>query len=103
MTTFYKNFIRLCQDKGIKPGPACDGIGLGRAAASKWARGVVPKELTMLKIADFFGVAPEWLTEEHCNPQEFYPTAEEKDLIIRFRKLPQREREIIRYILGVTK
>lgn len=102
MTTFYKNFIRLCQDRGIKPGPACDGIGVGRAAASKWARGVVPKDATLLKVADFFGISTQWLTEDHGEP-EFYATKAERELIVKFRALSDREKEIVRFILGVTK
>lgn len=102
MTTFYKNFIRLCHDRGIKPGPACDGIGVGRAAASKWARGVTPNDTTLLKVADFFGISAEFLLEDHGEP-EFYATASERELVRKFRELPDREKQIVRYILGVTK
>ena len=100
MTTFYKNFIRLCHDRGIKPGPACDGIGVGRAAASKWARGVVPKDATLLKVADFFGISAEFLLEDHGEP-EFYATKAEREIIVKFRELSDREKQIVRFILGV--
>lgn len=102
MTTFYKNFIRLCHDRGIKPGPACDGIGVGRAAASKWARGVTPNDTTLLKVADFFGISAEFLLEDHGEP-EFYATKAEREIIVKFRELSDREKQIVRYILGVTK
>ena len=53
---FYEQFIRLCNEKGVSPSAAAIAIGLDKSAASRWARGSVPRGTTLDKLADYFGV-----------------------------------------------
>lgn len=53
---FYGNYVRLCSARGTSPSSAAIAIGVDKSAASRWARGSVPRYQTLTKIADYFGV-----------------------------------------------
>lgn len=61
---FKKNFIKLCNAKGVAPTVACSKVGLSNAAFSCWTDESVPRKTTLLKIADYFGVTVEDLLKE---------------------------------------
>lgn len=58
---FYQNLIQLCADRGTTPTELCHSIGLAGSAATKWKSGSVPRDTTLKKIADYFGVSTEQL------------------------------------------
>ncbi len=60
---FKKNFIKLCNQKGIAPTVACQAIGLSSAAFSKWDETSIPRRATLQKFADYFGVSVDSLTK----------------------------------------
>lgn len=53
---FFKNLIQLCNDNNTTPNAVCLALGLSPAAATKWRSGAVPRETTLLKIANHFNV-----------------------------------------------
>ena len=53
---FFENLIQLCNDNNTTPNAVCLALGLSPAAATKWRSGAVPRETTLLKIANHFGV-----------------------------------------------
>ena len=53
---FYGNYVRLCSERGMSPSAAALAIGLDKSAASRWARGAVPRYQTLIGIAGYFGV-----------------------------------------------
>lgn len=53
---FFQNFVTLCNKNGITPNAVCLALGLSPAAATKWRSGAVPRDTTLLKIADYFGI-----------------------------------------------
>lgn len=99
MTTFYKAFLLQCRKKDVLPADVCNAIGIGQSAASKWKRGIVPKTITVYKIAKYFGVAPEVFGVE----AEFRLTQKEKALILAYRAASADRRKDTRLILGVEK
>lgn len=58
---FYQNLIHLCAERGTTPTELCHAIGLAGSAATKWKSGSVPRDTTLKKIADYFGVSTEQL------------------------------------------
>lgn len=56
MTTFYKNYVRLCAQKGVSPSAAAEAVGLSRTSPNGWKKGKNPNDLTLAKLADYFGV-----------------------------------------------
>lgn len=61
---FWKNFVSLCNEKRLSPNAVCAELGYSTAIATKWKNGSIPRSSTLQKIADYFGVTVESLTEE---------------------------------------
>ena len=58
---FWKNFVMLCNQKGKSPNGACAELGLSTNTATKWKQGSVPRDTTLRKIAEYFGVSVSYL------------------------------------------
>lgn len=67
---FYRNLIRLCTERGTTPTEVCHSIGLAGSAATKWKAGAVPRDTTLKKIADYFGVSVSYLLGATDDPSE---------------------------------
>lgn len=95
---FKENFERLCAKKGKSPSAVCDEIGLSRTMYSKWDNESVPRKVTLIKIADYFGVTPESLVAE--NEQKKDPaqmSREEKISYImqKYSQMPEEDRKAL--------
>lgn len=100
---FYERLVALCAEKNTNPTALCDAIGLAQSAATRWKQGSVPRDTTLRKIADYFGVSTDYLLgTEHEFLQSF---AKEKDppkiseseeqLLALFREVPETDREMV--------
>jgi transcriptional regulator with XRE-family HTH domain len=58
---FWENFVTLCNKKGKSPNGACAELGFSANTATKWKQGSVPRDTTLRKIADYFGVSVSYL------------------------------------------
>lgn len=65
---FWNNFVNLCNNKGKSPNGVCADLGYSTAIATKWKNGAVPRDTTLKKIADYFGVPVSALTENSPAP-----------------------------------
>ena len=70
---FKENFIRLCNERHIAPTAVCKAVGLSNAVFTAWDENSVPRQATLLRIADYFGVSVEYL----LNGQEKKPSETE--------------------------
>ena len=61
---FYERLVALCAEKNTNPTALCDAIGLAQSAATRWKQGSVPRDTTLRKIADYFGVTVDELLVE---------------------------------------
>lgn len=61
---FYENYVRLCNKIGKSPSAVAIELGIGKPSVSRWKSGSSPRDATLLKIADYFGVPVSELTEE---------------------------------------
>lgn len=96
MSTFYDNYIKLCAAHDKSPTSVSKEIGLSNAAASGWKNGKKPSEVTLEKLAVYFGVAREDLTGE--DQKEKPSTPEGVDL----SGLSPEDAELVRRILGAS-
>ena len=62
--TFYQKFLKQCARKGVSASKAAKDIGLSNAAATGWKNGKQPQEITVLKLAEYFGCSIENLTAD---------------------------------------
>ena len=65
---FKKNFVNLCAARGESPTAVCKKIGLSNAAFSCWDDNTVPRQTTLRKLADYFGVTVDSLLAD--TPEE---------------------------------
>lgn len=53
---FYYNFLSLCNNAGKSPSAAAEEMGFQRSVVTRWSKGTAPRQATLQKIADYFGV-----------------------------------------------
>ena len=63
MTVFYKNYIALCAKANKSPSAVAEENGLSRTSPNGWKKGKLPRDATIAKLADYFGVASDVLVE----------------------------------------
>lgn len=65
---FWEKFLLLCKEKGESPTYVCKKLGYSSTMVTNWKRGSVPRDSTLLKIADYFGVTLDYFKEEQQAP-----------------------------------
>ena len=58
---FYDIFSNLCISHKTTPANVAKTLGITNAAVSKWRQGAEPRDFTLRKIADYFGVTVDYL------------------------------------------
>lgn len=53
---FYANYISLCNKLNKSPSAVAEEMGFKRSVVTAWKKGRQPREATLMKIADYFGV-----------------------------------------------
>lgn len=56
---FYNYFIKLCNEKGVKPSRAGEDIDISKTAVNGWKKGRIPTDSNLQLLADYFGVTIE--------------------------------------------
>lgn len=62
---FYEKLQSLCAKNGISVTKMCQEIGLATSAPVRWKRGSVPNMTTLFKIAEYFGIEPEYFLADN--------------------------------------
>lgn len=65
---FYDTFLGLCAARGESPSRVAKQIGLSNAAASGWKNGKTPSQVTLVKLANYFNVTPDYLLGNVSEP-----------------------------------
>lgn len=60
-TTFYEMYRCLCQKSGKSDSAIAAEIGLSNSTVTTWKQGALPRRPTIQKVADYFGVTPEYM------------------------------------------
>lgn len=96
---FWDNFIMQCNQLGKSPNGVCAELGLSTAIATKWKSGSVPRDTTLKKIADYFGVSPESLVSAPTGPVYVKQQSEDREqkLLALYDKIEDKE-GLIRFI-----
>ncbi|MDR0841148.1 MAG: helix-turn-helix domain-containing protein [Christensenellaceae bacterium] len=61
---FYNVFLDLCIKKGVTPSKVTEEIGVSRRAATGWKDGAMPHDITLQKLAKYFGVSASYFLGE---------------------------------------
>ena len=70
---FKQNFIKICAERGIAPTSVLRQIGLSNATFSCWTDESIPRQTTLKKLADYFGIT----VDELIRDADEQPTAPE--------------------------
>lgn len=103
--SFYEKYVQLCNQVDKSPSAVAIELKLGKPSVSRWKTGSNPRDSSILKVANYFGVSPEWLKGETDDPyagiKEEHPadgealSPEDKALLTWFHSLPQEKREAL--------
>lgn len=109
---YYQNFEELCKQRNIKPNKVSKETGVSTATLTSWKQGkYTPKPDKLKLIADFFNVSLEFLMRNEdvqWNPFEqtmdytISLSEEEQDLLMKYRKADDTQKEMIRRILAYS-
>ena len=62
--TFYENYVKLCNSVGKSPSAVAVELKFGKPSVTRWKSWTEPRDATLQKIADYFGVTVEYLKGE---------------------------------------
>lgn len=65
--SFKDTFTRLCSERGESPSTVCMRLGYSNAVYSQWTDDTIPRNSTLSKIADYFGVSTDYLLGKEDN------------------------------------
>ena len=100
---FYDIFLQLCEEKGVKPTPVTEAIGINKSSATKWKKGATPNGDTLQKLAEYFNVSVDYLLgNEKTSSAEL---TEDDELNIYLEELKNRKemRMLFKLASGATK
>ena len=103
---FFDNFVRLCEQKGVKPSRALTDAGVPKSAYSYWraeagiGNDAKPTNQNAVKLAQYFNVSVDYLLtgEQKENPSQ-QPQSEVDAAVERIRRklesMPTEQREAL--------
>lgn len=102
---FYEKYLCLCNSINKSPSAVALELKIGKPSVTRWKNGASPRDATVLKIADYFGVTVAELMSG-VGEQEKAPATEGEGLdekitrlYAQLPKLSDRQREMI---LGIV-
>ena len=102
---FFDNFVRLCEQKGVKPSRALTEAGVPKSAYSYWrteassGNDAKPTNQNAVKLAQYFNVTVEELTGNQKENPPQQPQSEVDAAVERIRRklesMPKEQREAL--------
>ena len=74
MDNFYNKYVALCAKANKAPSAVAEEIGLSRTAPHGWKRGRLPKDTTIVKLANYFGISVSYFSKELAEKIAYTPT-----------------------------
>lgn len=95
---FYENYVQLCNEVGKSPSAVAIELKLGKPSVSRWKTGTKPRDTTVLKVANYFGVTVEELMSDA--PSAGIKKERPADGEALIRDLPEDIQQIIRICMN---
>nr|UVX38383.1 MAG: helix-turn-helix domain protein [Bacteriophage sp.]UWD62979.1 MAG: helix-turn-helix domain protein [Bacteriophage sp.] len=95
---FYENYVQLCNEVGKSPSAVAIELKLGKPSVSRWKTGTKPRDTTVLKVANYFGVTVEELMSD--TPSAGIKKERPADGEALIRDLPEDIQQIIRICMN---
>ena len=94
---FYNNYVSLCNKIGKSPSAAAEEMGYQRSVVTRWSKGTDPRQATLQKVADYFGITVAELTAE----KEKSPAPEGAELIPGYSDLTEENKAKVREYIAL--
>ena len=94
-TIFYRNFIELCRKIGKSPRKVVTECGFASGSTTFWKNGAIPRNETLVKIADYFHVTVDDLLREDAKstPTPAADLTDTEQMVLNlWRKVPEDKR-----------
>ena len=99
---FYYNYVNLCNKKGVSPSAAAEDMGFKRSVVTRWSKGTQPRTATLQKIATYFDVSVDVLTEEKEPGIQPGAGSLDEELIARLLLLtPEEQKQVDAFVQGL--
>jgi transcriptional regulator with XRE-family HTH domain len=85
---FWNNFVALCNQSNTSPTAVANVLGIAIGSITKWKNGSAPRDTTLKKIADYFGVSPDSLVSAPIGSVDL-------QLFGNSEQLPEKEKKLL--------
>lgn len=89
---FYFRYVDLCNKINKSPSAVAEELGFKRSSVTRWANNSVPRQATLQKIADHFGVTVEYLKGEETKNAPMPNDIGEENILRMYRSLSTEEK-----------
>lgn len=89
---FWENFSYLCSRAGLSPNAVAKELGIPSGSITAWSKGAVPRNSTIKKIAEHFGVTTDFLISDK----------KEKPTIVSDDELSESKRDMINLLRSLS-
>ena len=89
---FYFRYVDLCNKINKSPSAVAEELGFKRSSVTRWANNSVPRQATLQKIADYFGVTVEYLKSEETKNAPMPNDIGEENILRMYRSLSTEEK-----------
>lgn len=97
MSNFYEKYVGLCAKSNKTPSGVAVEMGLSKGTANGWKNGKQPNDLTIAKVALYFGVPVSYFSEDSENQNGPMVVSVEE-----IKALPKDERLLLSYYRQMT-
>lgn len=106
---FWDNFLSYCTKKGKSPNAVAKELGFSSGSVTAWKNGTNPRSSAVVKIANYFNVSVEDLTQKNGIKEKAAPVSEgdlsesESKLIEIWRSFTSEEQERLMKMLSALR
>lgn len=85
--TFFDRYAELCKTAGETPNSVAKIIGASSGSVTAWKNGTEPRNTTLSKIADYFGVSTDYLLGKDIKKAPALTAKDERDIARNLEKI----------------
>ena len=101
MLSFYDNYVSLCAKSNKSLSAVAEAIGLSRTSPNGWKKGKQPSDVTLAKLANYFGITVAELLGEEKKTATIGDdlSAEEWEFVKLYREASEKRRAAVKIFL----
>ena len=108
ISEFYKRLRDLCEEKRMTVNELVKILNLSSGSPTAWKNGAIPRDATLAKIANYFGVSADYLrgkdvekVQKNNAPDELVLTEDEIRILAAIRAMSPERQKALADLLGI--